>query len=247
MCIKYYLLPVVLTFMQCSKVAEKCRLHSNPPDQYDYPVRPGDPEWADVVGSDRLEVTQIPKRIARRMSTDGLLASYIKWPLVFELTTHHSLPKTFDFFKQNFNGVKELMTRRNLQCKVIKWYKTFDYHEMVDPVDHFGIVALLGDKEVFEPMTIDQHQELMEQCFKNYQIELEYPDYYSYATASMSLWACLRIMEFYDSGILVELMDKYPDYRTFVDNGIIFGSGPITVERAKDLEDAILLFINTLQ
>ncbi len=60
---------------------EDCDINLEPEDSYMYPVVPGMPEWAELkTGEDRLAATQVSQETARRMSTDGLIETWLTYP-----------------------------------------------------------------------------------------------------------------------------------------------------------------------
>ena len=83
---------------------------------YEYPVSPGDPEWYNFTNNDDMVAAcQIPDTILCKMTTEALLESVLNYPMQIDIFMHGSLNKGLLAVSEYFNGLAELLNRRDLQ------------------------------------------------------------------------------------------------------------------------------------
>lgn len=99
----------------------------NPTDAYDYPIKPGTEEWkAFTTHDEMLKACQIPENILKNMSTAGLVETVLNYPLYGDIRAYDSLQMGFDHVSARFNGLKELLNRKDAGTALIARYHTMD-------------------------------------------------------------------------------------------------------------------------
>lgn len=201
----------IFLFLSCEKdqFLEECTIDLNPSDVYVYPLKPGMPEWANVPPEERLQVVQMPKKTAQKMSTDGLIQSWMDYPLSIEVIANNSWPKAIDFLKAEFNGLAALLDRKSAGCKVLQRFKAFDLTTFQSPIDRTNLVALVGYFDVLQHMNDEQLREVVsESLSKHDYLITEQPDYYSLSTVQDVLWPAARVMYYLKYEPLLQDMEK---------------------------------------
>lgn len=83
-----------------------------PADAYNFPVRPGTPAWAALKsGAEMVQACQMPAATLQRISTPGLVATCLDYPLLFDVLAANSLQRGTRSVLDNFNGFVELRQR----------------------------------------------------------------------------------------------------------------------------------------
>jgi hypothetical protein len=109
-------LVLVALLFHCERyIISNCECHKSviPSGVYEYPVRPGTPQWESLSSSlERINACQIPIEVLNSISTEALVESCSNYPLLRELIFSISdLQASMDFFMQAFNGFTELSQR----------------------------------------------------------------------------------------------------------------------------------------
>lgn len=100
---------------------------------YDYPVKPGTKEWADITtNAQMISVCQIPDDLLTNMTTDALLETALEYPLLIDIRGYSSSQIGCEQLSHYFNGVSELISRPDTYESVERKLKDF-------PVDHKNI------------------------------------------------------------------------------------------------------------
>jgi|GEM_PF-2579907 hypothetical protein len=216
------LLLLVSLTISCEKdeFLEECNIDLNPSDVYVYPLRPGMPEWANLTPEQFLEVTQMPEKTARKMSTDGLIQSWLDYPLNLNISLNNSWSKAMDFSKANFNGLAELLNRKSAGCKILERFKAYDLTKFQTPIERTALVALVGYFDVLQHMNDEQLREVVrESLSKHDYLIAEQPDYYSLSTVQGILWPAARVMYYLEYEPLLEDMKKSEELMFYVQRG----------------------------
>jgi len=90
-------------------------------DAYDYPVKPGSPEWAELTSNDEIDaVLQIPENILYEMSTEGLIETVLNYPRFADIYASENYQISFDVLTENFNGFHELLQRSDAAVHLLE-------------------------------------------------------------------------------------------------------------------------------
>ena len=93
-------------------------------DQYDFPVRPGMPEWADLQSHEEmLEVFKLPLSIIETISTAGLIETCFDYPLLSLILAFDDLQIGTEQQMADFNGFQELSQRTKAGSLMLQRYE----------------------------------------------------------------------------------------------------------------------------
>ncbi len=108
----------------CTKENEEFVCYIEPyPDAYDYPIKPGTPEWENLQSSDEMDsVLQIPENILLIISTEGLIETVLNYPGFGNLYFSEDLQSAFEGMTGRFNGFQELLQRNDAAKKLMDRY-----------------------------------------------------------------------------------------------------------------------------
>lgn len=93
-------------------------------DAWDFPVKPGTEEWADLVTeSERIDALQIPNDVLSTMSTAALVETCLNLPAFGYITAFNNIQTGFVILATKFNGLKELSKRQDVAKCLISIYQ----------------------------------------------------------------------------------------------------------------------------
>jgi len=149
-------------------------------DIYEYPVKPGTSEWKALHSSaEMLKVCQIPEKLLRRMSTAGLVETVLNYPLYGNIHAHNSLQQGFEAVTSQFNGLQELLKRRDAGTVLLSRYRTMDpavINRKPTSVekgtviwDFENVEILLAQDVILGSFTEKQRQDLIRVTLEKYQ------------------------------------------------------------------------------
>lgn len=91
---------------------------------FDYPVQPGDPEWSNFNTHDEmLEACTIPNEILNSISTKDLVKLVLDYPLLNDYNAFSTEQQGLEVLIRNFNGLQELLDRKDGITELINAYK----------------------------------------------------------------------------------------------------------------------------
>jgi hypothetical protein len=96
-----------------------------PADAYDFPVRPGTPAWATFTTSTaQVAALQVPNSTLQSMSTPGLIATCLDYPLLSDIIASRYLQRSIRVILANFNGYDELRQRPEAAALLLNRYQS---------------------------------------------------------------------------------------------------------------------------
>jgi len=102
-------------------------MHGSPDTAYEYPVKPGTKEWKAFSSSVEMrKACQVPETSLHGMSTPALIESVLNYPLFGDMHLYNSLQKGFEAVTARFNGIQELLKRRDAGSVLLARYRTMD-------------------------------------------------------------------------------------------------------------------------
>lgn len=101
---------------------------------YDYPTKPGTKEWYELkTEEERFAVLQIPDDLLKSMSTENLIITCINFPAFGHFTAYNNPQQGMNYLIESFNGLQELLNRKDAPAKLLSIYSGMDTIEMFIP------------------------------------------------------------------------------------------------------------------
>jgi hypothetical protein len=150
---------------------------------YEFPIRPGMSEWKELKSHDeRVEACQIPKEILTNMSDEALIITCLNYPLSIDLYLFDSVQIGFDNLLTKFNGLRELMKRKDVSAAIVSKYTSMSSIEqtLCDDNCRFRFLYLeiiLSQDEILSGLQKSGRRELLQTSYSNHvfrQIEGSY-------------------------------------------------------------------------
>ena len=156
----------------------------NQSEKYIFPIEPGTKEWAKLKNNkEKVSVCQIPANQLKLLSTSELLETCLNYPLLPDIFAFNNMQDGFDKFKEDFNGIKELLIREDLSSELISKYKSvkpLDYDDnwssikkVEFSVDISFIEMFFSQQEVLKQLDKKEKQNLITELIKKYNEKLK--------------------------------------------------------------------------
>ncbi len=158
---------------------------------WDYPVKPGSEEWAKLSsGLEMLKVCQIPESILQTLSTRQLAEICLNYPLFFEHTASNDEREAIKSMIQNFNGLSELISRKDGIKELIRLYREVSFSGIKAkdvPYKTVYLELLLANDGFINMADASDLVNLKEVLNTKYAYKLKYPRTYSLYNIRKSL------------------------------------------------------------
>ena len=198
-------------------------------DAYNYPVKPGTDAWK-ALGShaEMLKACQIPETKLHTMSTKGLVETVLNYPLFIDALAYNFPQQGFDAMASQFNGILELLNRKDAGTVLLAKYKTADpgaigqdWTDLQKGNYVFGfmyIETLLAQKAVISSFNEAQCLDLVRECLAKINAKHQ-SEMYGGMSQESCLWVITRVLEQvkYEPFVQTVAADRF--YQDFVARG----------------------------
>jgi hypothetical protein len=176
---------IPLTLIACAKQVPD----SNVTDAYNFPVKPGTEAWQALTTHDKMtKACQIPESILQKMSTAGLVETVLNYPLLGDMKAYNSIQQGFDAVAVQFNGLPELLNRKDAGTELLARYRTVEPAAIKDDwtllqkglyaASIENIEILLAQDVILDNLTETQCQDLIKEATAKYQAKQKYGQIY---------------------------------------------------------------------
>jgi len=130
-------------------------------------------EWKNMPLQDKKALMQIPDDELKAMSTRELIDAYVECAFTRNLFLYSEIDVYYDQLYRGFNGVGELMQRKDVVDEVVKYYSAMDPQSSV--ISPAGIPMrfqmqfmeyLIGNPRMVEKCTIEQQRALVRELLR---------------------------------------------------------------------------------
>ena len=172
---------------------------------YDYPVKPGTKEWKVFTSRDqKQEACQIPLPLLSLMSTPDLLETCLNYPLYGDMMAYNRVQEGFDFVKQGFNGLQELLKREDVGAVLVEKYGKMDPGAIdsnwtsIEKGEYsfkfFSVEILLAQDAVLVNLSKNNRILLLRESHKKIMAKQQHPEVYSVMGLTNNVLVMGRIM-----------------------------------------------------
>lgn len=151
------------------------------------------------------EAEQIPDSILQNMSTEDLLLAYLDSRYPGYLLAYNTVQDAFMHAYNDFNGLRELLSRNDAGEKLIAYYQGID-PSGIDPnwgpikkgAFTFSIVfieVLLAHDNILARLTKSETNTLLTELLKKQEYKISHPEVYSIIGVQFNAYAIARLIE----------------------------------------------------
>ncbi|MDP2866366.1 MAG: hypothetical protein Q8O90_08995, partial [Elusimicrobiota bacterium] len=150
---------------------------------YEFPIKPGMKEWKALSSyAEMLKACQLPEPLLRKMSTAGLIETVLNYPLyMLTILAYDSMQQGFNALAGRFNGVAELLERKDAGAELLARYRGMDpagFKEVPNGEGigkyHFyfySVELLLAQDAIRAGLTETQRLELQKELLAKYEMK----------------------------------------------------------------------------
>jgi len=146
---------------------------------YNFPIKPGTEEWKQFKSGDEMvQACKLPDSILTSLSTEALVKTCLNYPLLNEVLYANNLQTGIEAVIKNFNGLSELLKRKDAGQELFKIYKdknVKDLNENSNEVqkDLFTfeftyLELLLSQPQILNNLSSNERIELAEEAIRKY-------------------------------------------------------------------------------
>jgi hypothetical protein len=220
-------------------------------DAYVFPTQPGTPAWRALDSrQEMLAVCQIPEERLKKMSTRGLVKTTLDYPMFADMLAHASMQKGFDSVASGFNGLRELMGRRDAARVLLAQYrrldpadlkKTWTLEQVGQHASRFVYLeALLAQDTILFRLTTSELRTLLSEAFETSRIKRAHDDTYGALGQGSTLWLMGRVLVASGSAGFQQQVRENQDLQKFLETGIFDEkSAPALEEIVRYTEQAL--------
>ncbi|WKN44308.1 hypothetical protein [Tunicatimonas pelagia] len=231
LCFLFFCIATIFLSCQEEEVVPDCVLYEPPADldTYIYPVLPGTPEWVAIqTGAEKYAVTQVPDSVLQIISTEGLLETWLTYPLLENVLAWTTLQQGIDSVGEIFGGLQELQQRPDAGKVMLQRYKQMSPHcvnEFTTDIDigKFTLElalyeAILAQNIFLQKLSVVEQDELLQLILSSYAIKEGYSnDLYSFFSLKATAIVAARLMVLADYSLFIEAMAQDDYLRVFVE------------------------------
>lgn len=193
---------IALTLISCAQQP----LGSNPSDAYDFPVKPGTEAWQEFTTHDEMvESCQVSESTLRKMSTAGLVETVLNYPLYRDMMAYDSIQQGFNTVTAQFNGIPELLNRKDAGTELLVRYRPMDPAAIKDnwtllqkgsyALSIADIEILLTQDVILDDLTQTQLKDLLKEAIAKYQVKQQYAEIYGQSGQACTAWLVGRVLQ----------------------------------------------------
>ena len=193
----------------------ECQSQSTP---YKYPIIPGTASWDSLHGfSEMRAACQVPESILRDLTTEALIQTCLDYPLFLSFTAYDDSLGGMARVISGFNGMQELLTRKDAGSIIIKLYTQLDPRNC-DPTwpplqqgDYTlrlrGLELLIGHNSILSNLSKDQRRQLLALSIDRARAKLDTRTF-GFADVESSALLSARLM----------LKDRFDEFQTALES-----------------------------
>lgn len=181
-------------------------------------------QWAALEDADKMrEVSQIPENILSIVSTEELLLYCMNYNLIADVFAFNTIDDGKAELKENFNGVQELLKRKDAADCLIKLYKLYDLNDQQAKdtnccIRFHYLESLICYSEIFGNLTAAQANELAVACAQKINEMVSAEEALFSPDISMLIAARCQYSTSEDFRTII---DASPAAKQFIEDGII--------------------------
>ncbi|MDR0748014.1 MAG: hypothetical protein LBF62_00390 [Tannerellaceae bacterium] len=192
----------VLSLLTCGLNAQ---IAINKKVTWDYPVKPGTEEWKKCNSPEEIyQALQIPENVLKTIDTKSLAQICLNYPAPAVFYLFNTPQQGFDGFYRQFNGIQELMRRKDAGSHLLNKYagmsmKDFNplwtLEEQGKFVEKFYYMELfLAQPVIMQSFSKEERKILMKESLNKFDMKLSRGDLFGGLNPMATVWIMARAL-----------------------------------------------------
>ncbi len=150
--------------------------------------------------------SQIPEDVLRRMTTEAVVKSCIKFPFMMEIYAANSQQYGFTYAREHFNGLQELFKRPDAAAVLLKVYQETGAEDVLKfratPVEGGAysfqlsfLEIILAQRDIIRQFDAKDLKTLASGCLAQYDGKLKVPEAYGRLSLTSTGFVMIRLLE----------------------------------------------------
>jgi hypothetical protein len=188
---------------------------------WDYPIKPETKEWKDCNSPEEIyKALMVPEKVLKNMDTESLIQICLDYPAPTIFYIFNTPQQGFDGFYKQFNGIQELMSRKDAATFLLKKYTnmSLDGFNSLWPLERQGkfvdkfyyIELFLSQSVIMQSLSKSERKLLMEESLKKYDLKNSREDLFGGHNRSATIWVMARIL-FNEKKLDITKTSKFPE------------------------------------
>jgi hypothetical protein len=197
---------------------------------YEYPIKPGTEEWKSFQTHDEMIMAcQIPDCVLNNMTTASLVETVLNYPLLLDMMAYNNIQDGFDYVATRFNGLQELLSRKDAGTELLAKYRTMDPTAIKDEwtdveKGHYtfnfqNIEVILAQESILVNLTSAQLRDLLEECFAKSRGKQQLADIYGPFGQERIIWLIGRILQQANYSSFTKMISEDAALKNYLANG----------------------------
>jgi hypothetical protein len=195
-----FIQPIIILFVLATCIATNAYCQA-----YNFPIKPGSKEWEKLQTHDEmLQVCQIPDSVLMEMSTNDLMESCLKYPLLLDFLAYNNIKSGFETVCNGFNGFIELKKRNDAGKYLVEKYREMNAEEVRnDSIPSYkghdtfcfsSLELILADDKILSNLDASDKTLLMEDAMKRYEIVMKHQEIYGTFGQMTNVFLTTRVL-----------------------------------------------------
>lgn len=172
--------------------------------KFDYPIKPGTEAWKALKShQERVDISQIPPAVAKKLGTAALLETVLDYPLSMDLFLFNTLQDGVDRLKVTFAAFPELLSRKDLAVVAVERYAQLRmdsvaslkvrYDRAIFSYKVSFLEMILAQPEVTSKLDVGRRRIILQALVAKHEQKEQLRDFFDDMNLSSSAWAAYRI------------------------------------------------------
>jgi hypothetical protein len=174
---------------------------------WDYPIKPGMEEWRKFKSmAEMYRACQVPESVLKQLDTETLTDICLNFPAYGVLFFHNTPQQGFDSYYSRFNGIRELLSRKDAGTYLLKKYLAasfnHDFNRLWTTVDQGRYVfkmqyfeTIMAQQSVINSMTVEERQLLLKEALDKFDTKAANRDLFGGQTFAVNAWILAQVLD----------------------------------------------------
>jgi hypothetical protein len=172
---------------------------------WDYPVKPGMKEWLVFKSTEEMyKAVSIPENVLKKLDTELLVQICLNYPALPVVFLFNSPQDGFDNLYKHFNGIQELIERKDAGEFLLKQYATFSLRDFntlwtLEKQGEFVhryyyIEIILAQPQILQSLKSEDRKLFLKEAIKKFEEKQLRDDLFGSNALEMNAWILAKIL-----------------------------------------------------
>ena len=182
---------------------------------WDYPVKPGMVEWSQFKSmAETYQACQIPDDVLKQLDTESLVDICLRFPIPPLFPLFNTPQQAFRTYYSNFNGIRELLQRKDAGQYLLKKYAEMSFSEFYPDwplhlrgqfISHYKFVeAILSQQQVIASLDSNGRKALLREAIHKIDEKVSKNDVFTGSNLEINLWLIGKLLYSENKSLLEE-------------------------------------------